>query len=242
MIESGIDVPGALDAGALRPSTPGSRVYIVDDDSMVRRSLSFSLRTLGYQTRAFATGADFLNEADLLAPGCVLLDIRMPHVDGLAVLEALGAQVQRFAVVAMTGHGDVDTAVRAMKRGARDFLEKPFSDDLLAEILGALLCELPIQAEAEAKRKEATARIALLSPREHDVLRGLVAGQSNKAVAHRLGIGIRTVEMHRGKLMSRLGVKSLAEAVRIAVAAAVEATPAAAGGLPTGGDPAVRLP
>lgn len=242
MIGSGIDDPGAPDTGALRAPTPRGTVYIVDDDSMVRRSLSFSLHTLGYQTRAFASGSDFLNEADQLAPGCVLLDIRMPQVDGLAVLEALGAQVQRFAVVAMTGHGDVDTAVRAMKRGARDFLEKPFSDDLLADILRTLFCALPGEAEAEAGRQEAAARIALLSPREHDVLRGLIAGLPNKAVAHRLGIGVRTVEMHRGKLMSRLGAKSLAEAVRIAVIAAVAASPASAGHLPASGDPAVRVP
>lgn len=241
MIEPDIDLQGALDAEALRAPTPGRMVYIVDDDSMVRRSLSFSLHTLGYQTRAFASGADFLSEADQLAPGCVLLDIRMAQVDGLVVLEALGAQVQRFAVVAMTGHGDVDTAVRAMKRGARDFLEKPFSDAVLTETLATLFSALPMRAEAEAERKEAAARIALLSPREHDVLRGLIAGLPNKAVAHRLGIGVRTVEMHRGKLMSRLGAKSLAEAVRIAVIAAVAAPPAAASRSSTGGDPAVRV-
>lgn len=203
-------------------SLPPNQVYIVDDDSMVRRSLTFSLTTSGFGTRAFSSGRDFLDEADLLAPGCVLLDIRMPGMDGLAVLDALGARVQRFAIVAMTGHGDVDTAVQAMKRGARDFLEKPFTDAALTDILTTLVRALPRDVDADAARNDAVARLADLTPREHDILRGLLAGQPNKVLAHNLGISIRTVEMHRGTMMKRMGVKSVGEAVRIAIAASIE--------------------
>ena len=208
---------------SLPASRPPDQVYIVDDDSMVRRSLSFLLSTSGFGTRAFASGRDFLDEVDMLATGCVLLDIRMPGLDGLAVLEELGTRVQRFAVVAMTGHGDVDIAVRAMKRGARDFLEKPFTDAVLIETLTTLVRVLPRQIGAHAGSKDAAARVALLTPREQEVLHGLLAGLPNKVMADKLGISVRTVEMHRGNLMERMGVKSLAEAVRIAIAASEEA-------------------
>lgn len=208
-----LDIGGAL---------PNGQVYIVDDDSMVRRSLSFSLSTAGFKTRVFSSGRDFLDEVDSLSSGCVLLDIRMPETDGLAVLEKLGPKLRRFAIVAMTGHGDVDTAVQAMKRGARDFLEKPFTDAELTAVLAVLFQSLPGHADAEAERQSAIARMALLTPREHDVLQGLVAGLANKTLAGRLGISVRTVEMHRANLMSRMGARSLAEAVRIAVAASVE--------------------
>lgn len=204
-------------------ATPSSRwVYVVDDDSMVRRSLSFALSTAGFQVRAFVCGQDFLEEAHALVPGCVLLDVRMPGLDGIALLDALGDQSRRFAVVTMTGHGDVDTAVKAMKRGARDFLEKPFTDAALLASLDALFLRLPALVQADAERRQAVEMIARLTPREHDLLRGLVAGLSNKAVASRLEVSVRTVEMHRGSLMGRLAVKSVADAVRIAMLADVE--------------------
>lgn len=202
---------------------PPDQIYIVDDDSMVRRSLSFSLATLGFRTRAFASGRDFLDEVDMLATGCVLLDIRMPGMDGLAVLEELGTRIQRFAVVAMTGHGDVDTAVRAMKRGVRDFLEKPFPEEILLDTLSTLIQDLPGQTDARAEVADAVARMALLTPREQEVLQGLVAGLPNKVLGHKLGISSRTVEMHRSNLMERMRVKSLAEAVRVAISASVKA-------------------
>lgn len=214
----GPDPASTLRAAVASPD----KVYIVDDDSMVRRALSFSLGIAGFATRAFASGQDFLDEVDMLTPGCVLLDVRMPDIDGLAVLDALGAKRQRFAVVAMTGHGDVDTAVRAMKRGASDFLEKPFTDAAVTDLLSTLARALPVNLDAEADRQAAAARVARLTPREQDVLRGLLAGLSNKAVAHKLGISIRTAEMHRGNLMKRMGVNSVAEAVRVAVSASLK--------------------
>ncbi|TPG14585.1 response regulator transcription factor [Sphingomonas oligophenolica] len=205
---------------ASRDTPPSTRVvYIVDDDSMVRRSLSFSLATAGFATRAFASGRDFLDAVDSLGSGCVLLDIRMPDIDGIAVLDQLATRAQRFAVVAMTGHGDVHTAVSAMKRGAQDFIEKPFSNKALVDVLTTLFQALPAQADADAEHRDAIDRVTKLTSRERDVLRGMVAGQSSKTLAHELGIGIRTVEMHRTHLMATMGARSLADVVRIALTA-----------------------
>ena len=209
------------DAGELAPSVL-NQVYIVDDDSMVRRSLSFSLTIAGFQVRPFASGSDFLDEVDTLLPGCVLLDIRMPAMDGLAVLDKLGLRVHRFAVIAITGHGDVGTAVHAMKRGARDFLEKPFTNDVLIEVLTTLARTLPTDVAADWERTEAQSCVSKLTPREYQVLRGLVGGMPNKTVASHLKISVRTVEMHRAKLMQRMDVKSAADAVRIGILAKVQ--------------------
>lgn len=216
---------------AAKASTPSARVYIVDDDSMVRRSLSFSLSASEYSVRAFASGRDFLDEVDNLPSGCVLLDIRMPDIDGLAVLDDLEKRIHRLAVVAMTGHGDIDTAVQAMKRGAKDFLEKPFNDAILIQTLNSLFEILPAHAEDAYVRKVAIARVERLTLRERDVLHGLVAGLSNKALARDLGIGVRTVEMHRLNLMGRMGTKSVAEVVRLAALAGVVERSGAARGL-----------
>jgi two-component system response regulator FixJ len=147
---------------------------------MIRRSLSFALKTAGFDVRAFVSGRDFLDEVDMLAAGCVLLDMRMPEMDGIAVLDELGERVRRFPVVIVTGHGDVDTAVKAMKRGSTDFLEKPFSDAALLEVLDAVFLTLPALAQSDAERMQAAARVAALTPRELGVLQGLVAGMSNK--------------------------------------------------------------
>jgi two-component system response regulator FixJ len=199
-----------------------NHVYVVDDDQMVRRSLSFALNVAGFEVRAFASGRDFLDELDLLASGCVLLDLRMPGIDGIGVLDALGDRLGRFPVVVITAHGDVESAVKAMKRGSTDFLEKPFTDAVLLEVLNTLFLTLPARAEADAERAQAAARVAVLTPRERDLLQGLVAGLSNKGVANRLGVSVRTVEMHRSNLMERLGAGSLAEVVRLAILAGVE--------------------
>ena len=197
-------------------------VYIVDDDRMIRRALSFALQTAGFKVRAFISGRDFLDEVDSLPAGCVLLDMRMPEMDGIAVLDELGDRSRRFPVITITGHGDVDVAVRAMKHGSKDFLEKPFTDDTLLDVLNAMFVTLPAEVEADAERQNAVARVAGLTPRERDLLEGLIAGLSNKRVAIRLNVSVRTVEMHRSNLMEQLGVGSLAEAVRLAILAGVK--------------------
>ncbi|MGK2908588.1 MAG: response regulator transcription factor [Sphingobium sp.] len=198
------------------------RVYIVDDDSMVRRSLSFSLNTAGFETRAFISGRDFLDEVGHLSAGCVLLDVRMPDMDGISVLDELSKKSALHPAVIMTGHGDIETAVKAMKLGADDFIEKPFNDADLLEMLEALFASLPARLEAEAERTMAQTSVATLTAREKELLQGLIAGLSNKAVAIRLGISVRTVEMHRSNLMGRLGVTTFAELVRIALLAKID--------------------
>ncbi len=195
-------------------------VYVIDDEATVRCSTSFLLASAGYVSRPFVSGLDFLEEADVLAPGCILLDIRMPDLDGLAFLERLPEALRmRFPVVVFTGHGDLPTAVRAMKLGARDFVEKPFEDDVLLGVLADLWSELEEVTTRRAARERSEALIAKLSPRELEILTALMAGEPTKRAAHLLGISVRTAEMHRANMLQRLGVRTLAEAMRIAVSA-----------------------
>jgi two-component system response regulator FixJ len=198
----------------------GRPVYIIDDDLAVRRSTAFLLTSAHYRPRAFMAAGDFLDEAPLLAPGCVLADIRMPELDGLSFLERLPDELRpRFPVVIITAHGDLPSAVRAMKLGARDFLEKPFEEAALLRLLDDLSGGLETAVTLDAARQESRALIARLTPRETELLQAMLRGQSTKQAAHALGISVRTAEMHRGNLFDRLGVRSMAEAIRIAVQA-----------------------
>ncbi len=205
-------------------------IYIVEDDEAVRNSLAFFLTTAGFETRKFADAAAFLVVAETLPPGCVLLDIRMPGIDGIEVLERLQQFDNSLPTVVMTGHGDVSTAVRAMKLGARDFIEKPFEEETLTMILTRIFAALGGELRDLCCRADVRARLDRLSQRERQVLVALAAGNSNKIIAHDLGISIRTVEMHRAGMMERLGVRTFAEALHLSVAgnlAASAATPAA---------------
>jgi two-component system response regulator FixJ len=204
-------------------SPTGHRVYIVDDDSMVRRALFFALRAGGFEPRSFASGADFLGEADSLEAGCVLLDLRMPDIDGIAVLEALGDRLGNLPVVIISAHGEVSSAVAAMKIGAVDFVEKPFSDTTLFEILNGVFKKLPQESEAAREKRTALERLARLTPREREVLEAMVGGLSNKQIAYRLDISARTVEVHRANLMNRLEASSFAEVVRLGTVAGLPA-------------------
>jgi two-component system response regulator FixJ len=199
-----------------RAGATGQVVYVVDDDIDVRRSIGFFLKTVGYTPRPFLSGSDFLAEASNLAPGCVLLDIRMPGADGLQVTEQLGIRRARLPVIVMTGHGDIATAVRAMRLGAIDFLEKPFSDDLLTEALRRGFLTIQLESDADRERFHAERRISALTPRERDVLHLLADGNSNKEVAIALGLSVRTVEMHRATMFDRLDVRTLPEALKLA--------------------------
>jgi two-component system response regulator FixJ len=192
------------------------RVYVVDDDIDARISLTFFLNTAGFIARPSSSGVAFLDDVASLQPGCILLDMRMPGLDGFEVIEALGERVTQFAVIIMTGHGDISTAVHAMKLGAVDFLEKPFGDDLLVATLENGFRVLGAGADQRERHVAAAARLNRLSPREKDVLHGLAAGLSNKVIAFRLQLSVRTVEMYRASMMDRLGVKSLPEAMRLA--------------------------
>jgi two-component system response regulator FixJ len=197
-------------------------VHVVDDDRDVRRGLSFMLGAGEFQSRPFASGQDFLDSLGEIQPGCILLDIRMPDQDGFQVMEALTARGVEWPVVVMTGHGEVSVAVRAMKMGAVDFLEKPFDESLLLASLDRAFVLLKDRHEKAGRRRLAESRIEQLSSREREVLRGLMGGLPNKVLARRLDISLRTVEMHRANMMERLRVGSLAEALTLAVQAGVE--------------------
>ena len=192
-------------------------VHVVDDDDSVRRSVGFMLKTSGYRVRSFASGAEILKESKSLEPGCVLLDIRMPGMDGLEVQEALRGH--GVPVIIMTGHGDVPLSVRAMKAGAIDFIEKPFEKDVLITAIESGFAVLKRADSGREKAKDAAVRLQALTPREREVLDGLAQGLPNKTIAYDLGISPRTVEIHRANLMTKLEVRSLSEALRLAFAA-----------------------
>ncbi len=194
-------------------------VHLVDDDEAIRRSASFMLRTSGFVVKTYASGLELLDAGKALEPGCVLLDVRMPGMDGLEVQQALHKRGPRLPVIVMTGHGDVSVAVQAMKAGAVDFLEKPFEKASLLEALEDGFARLAQAGARAARADEALARLDTLTPREREVLEGLVKGHPNKTIAYDLGISPRTVEIHRANVMSKLGVASLSEALRIAFAA-----------------------
>lgn len=196
----------------------GAIAYVVDDEPAVRRSLALLLGSAGYAVETFDCGGAFLRRADRDLPfGCVLLDVRMPETDGIAVQREMVSRGLRHPVVVITAHGDVPLAVRMMKAGACDMLQKPFSGDTLLRAAAAALARRDEAEEARAAEQ----RIAALSPRESEVLRGLVAGRQNKIIALDLGISPRTVEIHRANLMTKLQVRSLSEAVCMALAAGI---------------------
>lgn len=194
-------------------------VHIVDDDESVRRSVGFMLKTSGFQVRNYASGDELLKAARHLEPGCILLDIRMAGMDGLEVQQALKERGVSLPVVIMTGHGDVPLSVRAMKAGAIDFIEKPFEKAVLLSALELGFASLNQSSDARERAKEATVRLQVLTPREREVLDGLTNGFPNKTIAYDLGISPRTVEIHRANVMSKLEVRSLSEALRLAFAA-----------------------
>lgn len=199
---------------------PVDRVaYVVDDEATVRRSLALLLRSDGFSVRDFDGGDAFLRAAAALPFGCVLLDLRMPGMDGLAVQREMAARGLKLPVVVVTAHGDIALAVQAMKAGACDFIEKPYDDEVILHAAEAALARGDEERARVRDAEEAGARIAALTPRETEVLRGLVAGRSNKVIAFDLGVSPRTVELHRANMMAKLGVRSLSEAVRIALSA-----------------------
>jgi two-component system response regulator FixJ len=193
-------------------------VHVVDDDTAVRRSLERLLDAAGFRVVSYDSSSAFLEAARGLSAGCVLLDILMPGVDGLEVQARLNRLGVTLPVIVMTAHGEVARAVQAMKAGAVDFLEKPFDDETLLNGIEAALARAGRRV-GDREAAEAAQCIATLSPREREVLDGLVAGRPNKVIAFDLGISVRTVEVHRARMMERLGTRQLADAVRLAVLA-----------------------
>ena len=196
-------------------------VHLVDDDDAIRRSASFMLKTSGYQVKSYASGVELLKEREI-EPGCILLDVRMPGMDGLEVQRALQDRGLTHPVIVMTGHGDVNVAVQAMKAGAVDFIEKPFEKAQLLTAIEEGFSRIAQAGRSTKRADEARVRLQSLTPRERDVLEGLVRGHPNKTIAYDLDISPRTVEIHRANLMTKLEVASLSEALRIAFAAGLD--------------------
>lgn len=194
-------------------------VHLVDDDPAVRRAVSFVLKTSGFDVRQHVSGVAFLKEVRQAEAGCILLDIRMPEMDGLEVQRELKALGVTLPVVMLTGHGDVTAAVQAMKEGAVDFLEKPSDKEVLLRAIDSAFHRIDHADEASVSQEDAKVRIAALTPREREVLDGLAQGLPNKTIAYDLGISPRTVEVHRANVMTKLGVHNFPDALRIAFAA-----------------------
>ncbi|MGE0830064.1 MAG: response regulator FixJ [Hyphomonadaceae bacterium] len=192
-------------------------VHVVDDDSAVRDSLSFMLSAADMSVRAYESAAALLARGQDLEAGCIITDVRMPGISGLALIAKLNESGMHHPVIVLTGHGDVALAVEAMKAGVVDFLEKPFDHQAL---LGAVRAALERGEDVSirlAERSAIEARIAQLSPREHDVFEAVVAGDSNKLAAQKLGISPRTVEIYRANVMEKMQAKTLSDLVRMAL-------------------------
>ncbi|WP_127904403.1 response regulator FixJ [Solirhodobacter olei] len=193
-------------------------IHLVDDEEPVRKSLAFMLTMAGFTVRQHQSATDFLAVAPLIQQACLVTDLRMPDLDGVELLRRLEGLQVRIPAIVVTGHGDVPLAVEAMRAGARDFIEKPFEEEVLIEAINRVAAEMKVEADthqAEAIR----ARLDRLSAREKEVLSGVVAGLPNKTIAYDLNISPRTVEVHRAAVMSKMAAGNLPELVRMAMAA-----------------------
>jgi two-component system response regulator FixJ len=199
--------------------TDKTTIHVIDDDAAMRDSLAFLLDVNGFRTEVHESADAFLEGVETEAANCVISDIRMPGMNGIELVRKLKGLGVSCPVILITGHGDVALAVEAMKAGAVDFIEKPFDDAVLLGAIRAALDSRPAEGGDSAAKKEAEARLAELSPRERDVLQGLVAGKINKVIAHELAISPRTVEVYRANLMAKTGARSMSELMRIALAA-----------------------
>lgn len=193
-------------------------IHIVDDEDAIRRSAGFMLKTSGFSVATYASGTAFLREVRHAEPGCILLDVRMPEMDGLEVQQALLERGVAMPVIILTGHGDISIAVRAMKAGAIEFIEKPFEKAVLLDAIATAFERFDDTGKRATRAADAAVMISALTGREQDVLKGLAEGLPNKTIAYDLGISPRTVEVHRANLMTKLGVRSLSDALRIAFA------------------------
>jgi two-component system response regulator FixJ len=193
-------------------------IHIVDDDPSICGSLERLLHSAGFTTDSYASSLAFLAVAPQLLGDCILLEVKMPDLDGIEVQARLRSMGKTIAVIMMTSHGDVRTAVSAMKSGAVDFIEKPFKDDEVLRSIEVAIADDRIEV-GRREVEDAARQVAQLSRREREVLEGLIAGKLNKIIAHDLGLSVRTIEAHRVRMMERLRVRQLADAVRLAVLA-----------------------
>ncbi|HHH38373.1 MAG TPA: response regulator transcription factor [Sedimenticola sp.] len=194
-------------------------VFVVDDDQAMRSSLKWLIESVGMQVEVYESADAFIRDYYPGRAGCLLLDVRMPGMSGLELQEHFVEHDIRIPIIIITGHGDVPMAVRAMKAGAVDFIEKPFNDELLLESIRNALALDVEQRSTQAERAEIAARLAHLTPREHEVMEMVTDGKSNKEIAQSLGVSAKTVEAHRARVMEKMEASSLAELVRMAIAA-----------------------
>ena len=195
------------------------KVYVIDDDEAMRDSLDFLLGAADFHVTLFESAHKFLDAISTVDFGCVVSDVRMPGIDGIELLKRLKASRNVFPVVIMTGHGDVPLAVEAMKLGAVDFLEKPFEDECIIGMIDVALRQAGSNAHGEAMTHDIASRVASLSPRERQVMDGLIAGLSNKLIARDYDISPRTIEVYRANVMTKMQAGSLSELVRLAIRA-----------------------
>ena len=197
-------------------------IFVIDDDASIRKSLSRLLRSAGYTTETFASAEEFLGREHFNGIGCLLLDVQMPGLSGMDLQKELSKADYHMSIVFITGHGDIPMSVQAMKRGAVDFLTKPFDDE---ELLQAVKKAIEIDREAKAERAEVhdlRRRIDTLTPREHEIFRYVITGMLNKQIALKLDIAEKTVKVHRGRIMEKLRVESVADLVRLAEKAGIK--------------------
>jgi two-component system response regulator FixJ len=190
-------------------------VHVIDDDEAMRESLAFLLDASGLAARTYDSATGFLEAFDGAGAGVIVTDVRMPEMNGLELVRRLKAREVALPIVMITGHGDVPLAVEAMKAGVVDFLEKPFDEEHLLAAIRSALAENRQSDEEQAERERIRKVLESLSPREHEVLHGVVAGKLNKVIAHELGISPRTVEVYRANVMSKTGARGLSELVRM---------------------------
>lgn len=190
-------------------------VYIIDDDESVRHSLEFLLDVAGIRVRSFSSADAFLNSSPPLAGACIVTDVRMPGMSGVGLAEELRSRAASIPVIVVTGHADVPLAIQAMKAGVADFIEKPFDDEVMLDAIRNALARHSNEETAVAERQVVLDLIGTLSPREREVMDGLVAGQANKAIAYDLEISARTVEVYRANVMMKMHAKTLSDLVRM---------------------------
>jgi FixJ family two-component response regulator len=197
-------------------------IFIIDDDASVRKGLSRLLDSLGFSTETFASAEEFLKRSHYDGVGCIVLDVRMPGLSGMDLQDELNKADYSMPIIFITGHGNIPMSVQAMKKGAVDFLPKPFDED---QLLDALRKAIEKDTQAKAKRAEARdilGRITQLTPREYEIFRYVITGMLNKQIASKLDIAEKTVKIHRSRMMEKLGVGSVAELVRVAEKARIE--------------------
>jgi RNA polymerase sigma factor (sigma-70 family) len=202
-------------------------VHVVDDDAALRDSLRWLIESVGLRAHVYGTAEEFLSDYDGSGPGCLVLDVRMPGLSGLELQEKLRRQDIQIPIIIVTGHADVPIAIRALKAGAMDFIEKPFSDQILLDRVRDAIERDREQRKLAAKRAAIAAQVAQLTPREREVMALVVAGKANKVIASELGLSQKTVEVHRARVMRKMHAESVAQLVQLALESPAPPQPSA---------------